>query len=68
MTYIGPRVDEQSERHRVGEEGKPGCALGHLLLVGQNQLQVLVILVVFDVTRVVLGFLLKQRVCMFGGV
>lgn len=52
----------------MGEEGKPGCALGHLLLVGQNQLQVLVILVVFDVTRVVLGFLLKQRVCMFGGV
>lgn len=66
--YIGPRVDEQSESNRVGEEGKPGCALGHLFLVRQNQLQVLVFLVVFRVTRVTLSFLLKQCVCTLGGV
>lgn len=52
----------------MGEEGEPGRALSHLLFVGENQLQIVILLVVIHVIRVVLSLLLKKSVCVLSGV
>ena len=65
MTYIGPRIDEQSQGDRMGEKREPGGTSSQFLLVAQDQAHVLIVFLVVVIVIVTVADVVQQGVCVF---